>query len=150
MSKEETIPEPKRCLICHGAIPSGRKLYCSQICGIVGRKQKSMEYQREHSETYRKNHDPLNPIKDYLIPFMKCAIGLDREKPYTRRGKQFYKPTRNRYITWADDAIWIELKDAGLADSGPVNRDGRLCYWLTRKGLDWLGEQLEMYIHDEE
>ena len=43
------------------------------------------------------------------------------------------------------------MKDAGYADCDKEkNQHGGYTYWLTRVGLDWLGEQLGIHIHDEE
>lgn len=38
---------------------------------------------------------------------------------------------------------------AGYAEAGRKDRYGGRLYWLTRKGLDWLGEQIGVHIHDE-
>ncbi|MCI8843250.1 MAG: hypothetical protein HFF08_03965 [Oscillospiraceae bacterium] len=72
------------------------------------------------------------------------VIGLDYKKPYTRHGKKFYRPYRNR---WAGkDAELDQLADAGLMRKN-VDETGEHCwYWFTRSGLDWLGEQLDIKI----
>lgn len=79
------------------------------------------------------------------------AIGLDRKKPYTRHGKKFYKPYRNFFATHReckDYEFWEEMKNAGYANSNATEK-GEM-FWLTRDGLDWLGEHIGVYIHDEE
>ena len=38
---------------------------------------------------------------------------------------------------------------AGYAKSSKPE-SGRFMFWLTRNGLDWLGEKLGMKIYDEE
>jgi hypothetical protein len=71
-----------------------------------------------------------------------------RHKPYRRHGRMFYRPWRNYFSCGKPDKRWEELCDCGYATHGPVNDNG-VCYWMTRKGLDWIGEQLGMTIHDE-
>lgn len=73
-----------------------------------------------------------------------------RHKPYRRHGKVFYQPWRNYFDTNADDKVWSQLCDAGYAEHGEVSDNGGAMFWLTRKGLDWVGEQLNITIHDEE
>lgn len=72
-----------------------------------------------------------------------------RHKPYRRHGRVFYRPWRNYFSTPSPSSPWEELCKHGYADRGPVDDRGVL-YWMTRKGLDWLGDQLEMTIYDEE
>ena len=51
---------------------------------------------------------------------------------------------------------WKDLD--GLVEAGYMDMDSRevhgipdyRSYWLNRKGLDWLGEQIGIYIYDEE
>lgn len=80
------------------------------------------------------------------------AVGLDNKKPYTRHEKKFYKPYRNYYATspqcdkYED---WQLIENAGYAKSHKTER-GNVIFWLTRTGLDWLGEQLGIHIYDEE
>lgn len=38
----------------------------------------------------------------------------------------------------------------GYAERGRKDRYGGRMYWLTRKGLDWLGEKLGIKIYNEE
>lgn len=90
-------------------------------------------------------------MNEKTINFAKHAIGLDNKKPYKRHGKLFYKPYRNYYDASYDNRpVWEELVKLKYADAGKKNRDGSRTYWLTRKGLDWLGEELGITIHDEE
>ena len=72
-----------------------------------------------------------------------------RHKPYRRHGKMFYRPWRNYFSTAAPSPLWEELCAHGYADHGAVSERG-VMYWMTRKGLDWLGAQLDMTIYDEE
>lgn len=81
------------------------------------------------------------------------CIGLDyspHHEPYTRNGRQYYKPYRNHFCTYSDDKLWNLLCDNGLALHDRIGRDGTTNFWLTRKGLDWLGRRLNIKIHDEE
>lgn len=72
-----------------------------------------------------------------------------RHKPYHRHGKVFYRPWRNYFSCERPDKQWESLCARGYADHGTINEQG-VTYWMTREGLDWLGEQLGMTIHDEE
>ena len=84
---------------------------------------------------------------DERINVMKHAIGL--KKLYHRHGKAFYKPYRNRFYTTSNDGIWNEMCKEGLAERGGADEHGREWFWLNRKGLDWLGNKLNITIHDE-
>lgn len=85
------------------------------------------------------------------IALASHAIGLDRKKPYKRHGKLFYRPYRNYYDASIKDCeIWEVLANAEYAERGRKDRYGGRLYWLTRKGLDWLGGKLGIVIHDEE
>lgn len=79
------------------------------------------------------------------------AIGLDYKRPYQRHGKLFYRPYRNRFATHdkaPDYRTWQGMVANGYADTYAHNR--YIYYYLTRKGLDWLGNALGITIHDEE
>ncbi len=85
------------------------------------------------------------------IKLAKHCIGLDKKKPYVRHGKKFYRPYRNFYATSGDYEHWEIMKTAGYAQRDKEkNQHGGYTYRLTRSGLDWLGEQLGIYIFDEE
>ncbi len=86
----------------------------------------------------------------YVEKAMHC-IGLDHAKPYKRHGKLFYHPYRNYFDACERDCeTWDLMVDAGYADNGCKDLFGGRIYWLTRKGLDWLGEKLDIRIYDEE
>ena len=79
------------------------------------------------------------------------VIGMDNliHKPYTRHGRKFYKPYRNYFS--GNDADLDKLVDAGymgVEERECYGRKDYRIYWFNRKGLDWLGEQLGIYIHD--
>lgn len=86
-----------------------------------------------------------------FVEVAKHAIGMGHRKPYTRHGKRFYKPYRNRFATTVktpDYELWSVMVSAGYA---AFSSDGFKAYfWITRNGLDWLGEKLGMHIYDEE
>ena len=85
------------------------------------------------------------------IAFASHAIGLDNKKPYKRHGRLFYRPYRNYYdASLADSEIWHRMVDKGYAEVGKKDRYGGRMFWLTREGLDWLGNELGIVIHDEE
>lgn len=92
-----------------------------------------------------------NEIKKKQICFASHAIGLDQKKPYKRHGRYFYKPYRNYYdASYKSYEIWDLLVADGYAEVGKKNKYGGRTYYLTRKGLDWLGEELGIVIYDEE
>ena len=86
-----------------------------------------------------------------FVEVAKHAIGMGHRNPYTRHGKRFYRPYRNYFaaaIGSADFELWEMLVSAGYVG---IRKDREHAYfWLTRSGLDWLGEKLGIYIHDEE
>lgn len=84
------------------------------------------------------------------IKIAKHCIGLDRKKPYIRHGRKFYRPYRNYYTTGKNHDAWDMMVFAGYAERGEQNSHGGYTYWLTRSGLDWLGEKLGIRIWDEE
>ena len=82
------------------------------------------------------------------------TIGLDYKQPYTRHGRKFYRPYRNYFTTNGKSAAFRPLVDAGYMTerampSAPDGTEGYI-YGLTRSGMDWLGEQIGVTIHDEE
>ena len=86
------------------------------------------------------------------IKYAMHMIGMypeGRRKPYIRHGKKFYKPYRNG---WGGTNPEMErMTKSGFCkhrkSEGKLNYD---VYHLTREGLDWLGRQLKIKIHDEE
>ena len=93
------------------------------------------------------HHDPVD--ENMMIDAAKHCIGLDRNNPYMRHGKKFYRPYRNRYYPHRNDKVWDLLYKAGYASRWRLNARGYYEYWLTRVGLDWLGEKLNIHIYDE-
>lgn len=82
------------------------------------------------------------------------TIGMDSKDTYTRNGKKYYKPYRNHFNTRLGEHPWPELEAAGYAAHGKVyvrdNGNTKMTdYYMTRKGLDWMGEELGIIIRDE-
>ena len=87
-----------------------------------------------------------------ILPLMEHCIGLDYKKPYKRHNKLFYKPYRNYFSSFEDDKVWQSLCVDGFAehDKPKIICDASSCnYWLTRKGLDFLGEIIGVHIYDK-
>ena len=81
------------------------------------------------------------------------TIGLDHKRPYQRHGKFFYRPYWNYFSTHGKDiylSLWQGLCDKGYAKCGNGYNPGTIVFWLTRAGLDWLGQELGITIYDEE
>ena len=68
---------------------------------------------------------------------------------YTRHGKRYYKPFRNYF--YGKDTDLDKLVDAGYMECCEDIAHGEKfkTYWFNRNGLDWLGEQIGVYIRDE-
>lgn len=91
-------------------------------------------------------------MADYVDIAMHC-IGLDHKKPYNRHGKMFYKPYRNYFSTAPECSDFYELEMmtlAGYMKRSKMSKNGGYNFWLTRKGLDWLGKELNITIYGEE
>ena len=90
----------------------------------------------------------MKKVQDPVIELMKVMVGLNHKLPFYRNGKPCFEPYRNHYgvTPGTEEAeILMRLEIDGLAVctwSTKYNRD----YYLTRKGLDWLGEQIGIYI----
>lgn len=74
------------------------------------------------------------------------AIGLDHKKPYKRHGKMFYKPYRNYFCCEEDNEIWLKLESFGYA--GHEDTSYGCVYYLTQKGLHWLGRTIGVKIYE--
>ncbi len=95
----------------------------------------------------------MTESESVYIKAARHAIGLDHKRPYVRHGKRYYRPYRNYYASTPDDETWTVLVGAGYAAHGKVHPNGNgtdaCTFWLTRKGLDWLGKELNIYIFNE-
>lgn len=83
------------------------------------------------------------------IVLAKHCIGLDRKKPYARHGRMFYRPYRNYFSTGKNYADWDMMVSAGYAERGEQNQHGGYTFYLTRAGMDWLGDRIGIHIYDE-
>lgn len=95
--------------------------------------------------------------KRYIVSTMRQivthTIGMDNRGTYKRNGKTYYKPYRNYFNTRLGESPWPELEAAGYAAHGEMYEAGTdkqpmTDYYMTRKGLDWMGEELGIIIHD--
>lgn len=86
-----------------------------------------------------------------LLSDMRHMIGLDmlKSKPYKRHGKLFYRPYRNywagqnEYLDYLSGILGlVEKQEAEAPDKMPY-------YYLTRRGLNFLGRHIGVTIHDE-
>lgn len=81
------------------------------------------------------------------LAFAQHCIGLDYKKPYKRHGRYFYRPYRNYYDASVKDCeTWDLLVQAGYAEAGRKDGYGGRMYWLSKVGLDALGEYLGIKI----
>ena len=86
-----------------------------------------------------------------VLDDMRHMIGLDmfKHKPYKRHGKLFYRPFRNywagpnKYLDYFSGAIGIAVR------LEPEARGRLPYYYLTRRGLDFLGRHIGVTIHDK-
>ena len=84
------------------------------------------------------------------------TIGLNSghtsRRLYTRHGKKYYKPYRNYFCGNGNDKDLDKLVEAGYMERSSEIAHGKktYTYWFNRSGLDWLGEQIGIIIHDEE
>lgn len=89
-------------------------------------------------------------LSEKEIDVMKHCVGIGNKKPYKRHEKQFYRPYRNRYYTYVYNETWNGLVGKGYAKHGRVNEKQQTFFFLTRKGLDVLGEAIGVHIYDTE
>lgn len=82
-----------------------------------------------------------------VIDLCKHMVGLDRNKPYHRHGKAFYKPYRNYF---ADNSPGNRLLNK-LPDyiATKWQSEKYTYHMLTTEGLKWLGRQLRITIYEE-
>lgn len=86
-----------------------------------------------------------------FIEVAQHAIGLGYRKPYTRHGKRFYRPYRNYFAASIGSSDYELLEKMANDGYARFRKSGdRAFFWLTREGLDWLGEKLGIHIYDEE
>ena len=84
-----------------------------------------------------------------MVDLATHAIGMSNKKTYKRHGQTWYKPYRNFYCAGTQgDPVWDEMVKQGYAEASKGLSS--VYYFMTRAGLDWLGEQTGINIHDEE
>ena len=84
--------------------------------------------------------DENKAILEQHRELMRHAIGMDSQRCYVRHGKKFYRPYRNYFGTsdqTPDYPYWERMVDAGLARKKAVPNG--INYYVTRRGMDWLG-----------
>ena len=59
-------------------------------------------------------------------------------------------PYRNYFASGKEHEGWDVMALAGYAERGEANSHGGYTYYMTREGLDWLGEKLGIHIYAEE
>ena len=92
------------------------------------------------------------PLQNYSreVQIMAHMIGLNNKRPCVRHGRRYYKPYRSYFcaaLSGDDFEILKHLEKKGYTESGKPSEKG-VYFWLTRDGLDWLGRQLHIEIHD--
>lgn len=80
------------------------------------------------------------------LQIVKHTIGMDKRNCYTRHGKSSTAHTGTISLSPKREKEWYELVVDALA--GCREYEHGVIYWLTRKGLDWLGKHIGVTIHD--
>lgn len=84
-----------------------------------------------------------------MVELATHAIGMNNKRTYKRHGRTWYKPYRNVYCAGSQgDPVWDEMVKEGYAKASQGLQS--VYYFMTRAGLDWLGQQTGVNIHDEE
>lgn len=92
------------------------------------------------------------PLRQYPkdVQIATHMIGLNYKRPYIRHGRRYYKPYRNCFcsaLSGPDYETLRKMEKKGYVVSGkPCERS--IYFWMTREGLDWLGENIRIQIHD--
>lgn len=84
------------------------------------------------------------------VQIMAHMIGLNYKRPYIRHGRRYYKPYRDYFcaaLAGPDYEALRKLERKGYVVSGKPG-EKTIYFWTTRNGLDWLGRQLRIQIHD--
>lgn len=92
------------------------------------------------------------PLHNYSreVQIMAHMIGLNYKRPYVRHGRRYYKPYRSYFcaaLSGPDYEALRKLERRGFVESGKPGEKA-VYFWTTRDGLDWLGRQLNVQIHD--
>ena len=100
----------------------------------------TMEYTEENKKILEKHRE-----------LVRHALGMDNRKSYVRHGKRFYRPYRNYFFTTektVDFPYWERMVKANLAEKEESPKG--IKYFVTRRGMDWLGQHDGIHIYDEE
>lgn len=82
-----------------------------------------------------------------VIDLCKHMVGLDRQNPYHRHGKAFYRPYRNFFASnFPGNRLLNKLSHWIITKS---QSEKHVYYKLTTEGLQWLGRQLHVTIKEE-
>ena len=88
--------------------------------------------------------------KSQKVQIAAHMIGLNYKRPYIRHGRRYYKPYRDYFysaLSGPDYETLRKMEKKGYVVSGKPGEKG-IYFWMTREGLDWLGEKLRIQIHD--
>ena len=86
------------------------------------------------------------------IETAKHMIGMDYKKPYKRHGRMLYRPYRNFFAAGRGgepELDWLVSQGRSIMRVAEPGIHGSN-YYLTRDGLDWLGDAIGVHIYDEE
>ena len=82
-----------------------------------------------------------------VIELCKHMVGLDRQKPYHRHGKAFYRPYRNFFASnFPGNRLLNKLPDWIITTKSQGEK--YTYHKLTIEGLKWLGRQLHVTIKE--
>lgn len=82
-----------------------------------------------------------------VIDLCKHMVGLDRQKPYHRHGKAFYRPYRNYFAANIPGNRLLNKLPGYIITK--LQSEKYTWHKLTLEGLKWLGRQLNMTIMEE-
>lgn len=109
------------------------------------------QIQRIEEVKLRKEPNNTNELTTEEIWLMCHCIGLDYRVPYKINGKDYYKTYRNYCVAHVYEHVWNGLVGKGFAKHGNVDDETQYTtFWLTRNGLDALGDAIGAYIYDKE
>lgn len=89
------------------------------------------------------------PYNVRLAAHMVGMAGLFHKDPYIKNGKVYFRADVNYIIVGPSTDAYGVLDEMVTQGYATVSGCGwKYAFSLTRKGLDWLGEQLNMKIYD--
>lgn len=115
----------------------------------IRRTERSEERARAESDfkKSRSRKQKLTPEElTKVIDLCKHMVGLDRQNPYHRHGKAFYRPYRNFFASnFPGNRLLNKLPGWLIAKS---QSEKYIYHKLTTEGLKWLGRQLHVTIKE--